>query len=145
MQRLSPRLAVGLFGLALLLLLGASTGCSKESGKGIISGKVTYKGEAVPGGILKVHSATGETIQGDIRRDGTFQVSGVPPGSAKVTVDNSALAEQLTNPGAKAYIEKSPNMGLYREIPARYADTASTDVIWEVKRGKQTLNAELKD
>src|SRR5207248_11303532 len=71
-----------------LLAVGAGLvtliGCG--SGRGDLSGKVTYKGQAVKSGSVFVKGSDGIEKQGAINADGTYVVEGITGGSAKLSV-----------------------------------------------------------
>jgi hypothetical protein len=66
-------------------LLGLAAGYSGEP-TGTIVGKVTYRGQSLPGGFVDFSSGTGKVVTGRIEPDGTFVVAGVPVGPASITV-----------------------------------------------------------
>jgi hypothetical protein len=77
-------------GGVLLLLLPAAAGCGP--GVGEVSGKVTYKGQALPDGTVTLLASDGRPYEGKIQADGSFTIQGVPVGPARVTVTSVAAA-----------------------------------------------------
>jgi hypothetical protein len=64
-----------------LLLLAA--GCS---GPGTVSGKVSYKGKALPGGtVLFIHEQKG-SFSCKIQGDGSYSIADVPAGTVRIAV-----------------------------------------------------------
>src|SRR5690242_7155152 len=81
-HRGSVRLVVRV-GLVVLLALALSE-CS--SGKGKVTGKVTYKGETVPAGTVAFYGKGDAVSSAPISPDGTYTATSVPLGEVKVTV-----------------------------------------------------------
>jgi hypothetical protein len=133
------------FGLATLLaalplvLVGCQGGGPPT---GVVSGTVTYKGQAVPGGRLFFTPAAGGTATpGPINADGTFSFGGIPVGSMVVTVEVSQSFDyrQMTNPGAP----KSPPKPM--KIPDKYKDPKKSPLTWDIRKGSQQKDIELTD
>jgi hypothetical protein len=90
-------LVAGAFLLAVL-----AGGCSKT---GTVSGQVTYKGEAVPGGFVNFIPQSG-TLEGTvfssaIDANGNYTATGLPVGPVKILVQNPGGAPLKSKPGAK--------------------------------------------
>jgi hypothetical protein len=80
-------------GLVLLLpVLAAVAGCG---GKRVaeVSGKVTYKNQPLPDGTVTLMAQDGQPYSAQIQADGTFTISNVPVGPAKVVVTSRAPDE----------------------------------------------------
>jgi len=127
-----PPLALG----ALLLALAAS-GCSKV---GTVSGKVTYKGEAVPGGFVNFvpesGAQEGTVFSSAIDANGYYTATGVPVGPVKVLVQNPGGAPLKSAQGVKPAPRK--------QYPTRYATPESSDLTLTVGGGSQTYDIDLK-
>jgi hypothetical protein len=145
-----------------LAVLWASVGCS---GKGNVSGKVTYHGQPLPGGTVAFApeaGGPGNSAQID-PKDGTYHVGRLPAGPMKITVTplkagGSGIAEVPGGrmpggppPGAQGM---PPDMfkrafenpeGTEVEIPIKYTTLEGTDLRYTVKSGDQEFNIELKD
>ncbi len=159
------RLGIGLLVLPLGL---TAAGCGASSGT--VTGKVTYQGKVVPGGTVSIIPAKGGFVSGDIQEDGSYTISKVPVGSAKVTVDTEALKpasasapmQAMGNAGYYAKMPKpspdSPGGGKigvgpklsqgdpkrYVAIPRQYSDAEKSGLSLTVKSGKNEFNIDLK-
>lgn len=67
---------------SLLLWFLLVSGCGPSNGT--VSGKVTFRGELVSDGTILVF-AGGNVFEGEIQ-NGVYEISGVPPGEAKIAV-----------------------------------------------------------
>jgi hypothetical protein len=110
------RLSIGLFGV--MLLIGCNT--SKVQ-KGTLSGTVTYKGQAVNGGALRLFNSSGsDAATIPLNQDGTFRSSDVPAGEYKVVIEPSAGSSgppaQNLSPEMKERLQKA-NMSQPATIP----------------------------
>jgi hypothetical protein len=128
-------------GLVLCILLPLLAGCGR--GWGNVSGKVTYKGQALPKGTITFFDETNQAVSSGIGADGSYAVSKVAAGKVKIAV---ALPMPIFMAGDKegaaraaAERKKLPN------LPARYADYEKSGLDREVKRGDQTLDLDLTD
>jgi hypothetical protein len=73
--------------LFLFALLAPLFGCSS---RGTVSGKVYYKGKALPGGDVRFFPENqGGSYYASIASDGSYSLSKLPPGPTKVTVSFS--------------------------------------------------------
>src|SRR5262245_54663268 len=85
--------AAGCAVLALAVL--AVSGCGKP--KGELTGTIKYKGKELTWGDIQLQAADGSAIPGTIEKDGTYRISNIPPGLAKIRVsqvDYEAQAKQ---------------------------------------------------
>lgn len=105
---------------SLIVCLAAAILCLSGCGGGgyagtPVKGKVTIAGKGpLPGGLIQfVSLANPDAISGgQIRPDGSFDVSDAPLGECKVVIDNSHL-----NPSKGSAAVKGPGMGM-RKGPA---------------------------
>jgi hypothetical protein len=130
---LSSKAGVYAPGAFLLCVLTLNAGCSP--GTGTVSGKVTFKGEALPGGMvtitpLKVGSTA---FQGQIQPDGSYSVQNIPVGEAKVII--------TTQPP----LGKIQLLGPYVKIPDRYRDAEKSGFSVKVERGDNKLDLPLEE
>jgi hypothetical protein len=73
--------------LAFGLLAACVVGCSNGGVKKVtVPGTVTYKGEPLRSGILRVVSTGGEFATAPIHADGTFTLTDVVPGEVQVGI-----------------------------------------------------------
>lgn len=133
---------VALVAVALTLV----TGCG---GKGTVTGKVTYAGKALPYGSVQFQGSGGVLV-GEIQPDGSYTVSGVGTGSAKISVtcQDPKYADYMRAVSAAARDPKGPKpKGRpedFDKIPSRYSDFEQSGLTYEVKGGTQTHNIDLK-
>ncbi|MBY0229878.1 MAG: hypothetical protein K2W96_11405, partial [Gemmataceae bacterium] len=79
---------VALLAFCLVLVGCSGKGANRQSK---VSGKVTYNGNPVTGGLMTWHFSEGRSVPITIEPDGNFSASQVPSGEATVTVDNEML------------------------------------------------------
>jgi hypothetical protein len=134
--------------IALLLF----TGCG---GTGDLSGKVTYNGKPVVYGTVVVMGSDGITKSGTIQPDGSYTVSGIRTGTAKIAVSSPQPPGSVppkkggrdredddkppvNDPPAPPEVIKN-----WVPIPNKYGDPAKSEITVEVKSG-QKFDIELK-
>lgn len=139
----------------LLLLSGALmvAGCGGSS-VGTISGKVSYKGQALKGGTVSVIPKSGPVQSSTIAEDGGYRLAKVPVGPAQIAVETESLRpkEQKSLPGPYAKAPKDalpPGLVMgdakhYVKIPEQYADAEKSGLSLDVKSGKNDHNIDLK-
>ncbi len=142
--------------LGALALVGALAvvGCGGGGGRGTVSGKVTYKGTALKGGRVIYSSATGANTAADIGEDGTYTAQLVPTGPAKISVQTSYLQMARARGYAPPKDQKAPegyqmggdpNMAKrFVKIPDQYENADTSGLTYDVKRGDQKHDLELK-
>jgi hypothetical protein len=83
--------------VALVALL--LTGCGPKGKKtGVVTGKLTYKGQPVNGAALLLYTASGgdtAVMTVPVSQEGEFRISDVAPGEYKVVVQGTAGAQQV--------------------------------------------------
>ena len=122
---------VAVVAIAILLLSGWIVLC-EHSRMGTLTGKVTFNGKPLPGGLITLTTtADGEvrTYPGRIQKDGTYTVPNVPAGPAQVSV---ATINVLHLPDAI-------------RIPRRFADAGRSGLAVEVRGGTQDFPIDLQD
>jgi hypothetical protein len=150
----------GRVALAFALLLPA-VGCAPS--KGAVFGKVTYKGEPLPGGQVRFESPDG--VGGNSAninpKDGTYRIEGlaqkhmqvavipyqepyIPP-QAKLGPPPGAPEVPGGGPGfgPKAAAEASGAKSV--PIPSKYQSAAQSGIECDVKGGSQEFNIDLKE
>lgn len=126
---------------ALLACFGLlAAGCSSDPKGGTVSGKVTLNGAPVSGVKLVFidAAAKGTPMEyGTVTRDdGTYEITGLAPGSYKVTAQ-----KLVARPGAKLPEEADPEqieasgMGM-NSLPAKYAEPGNSPLNATVKEGE---------
>jgi hypothetical protein len=145
--------------LALLLPL-CLAGCSST---GTVSGKVTYKGEALRQGVVQFVAADGWTSSAMINEDGTYRIANLPPGLFKLAVEtHPGLAQGsrlTTGPGGGRWrlkgstepkeVEKAvppppQQVSGLPKLPAKYTNVQTSGLTCEVKAGRQTHDIDLQ-
>jgi hypothetical protein len=135
----------------MLLLTLAGAGCSSS---GTVSGKVTYKGEAVGGGTVLFVSEGRGSVSVQIGTDGTYTAEKVPTGAVQIAVETQSLKGSEPPPQATRQMppaglalpkeaENSPIYGSragarrYTEIPKKYSDPKTSGLTCTVSGGNQ--------
>jgi|SRR5579884_79280 len=153
-----------LVSLCLLLfpLSALTLGCSRE---GTVSGTVSYKGERLNRGTVTFFPEKGSgTYQSVIGNDGTYSISKLPPGPAKVAVSVPAagIPPGVIRGRAADKIEKAlkkgeaggdkaaggdkpaePKSKSGSPIPDKYANPDKSGLSLEVTGGKQVFDIKL--
>jgi hypothetical protein len=121
--------------LGLVMLPGCGEGPGTE-----ITGTVRFDGEPLTGGKVTFYhpSKPGRNVTATIQPDGTYKIMAVPAGKVKVTV--VALP-----PLRKHRDARRPHTDLnLPNIPLKYSDPETTDLVCPVRGGSQTFDIELK-
>src|SRR5579883_847848 len=124
-RRRSPWVILGI-GMVLALMAG----CGPYTGT--VTGKVMYKGNPLPGGIVTFIHPDGRIGQGQIQEDGSYTVAQAPGGEVKCTVATvkpipgvpKSLASRL--PGGGKPSEPIYPAGKYVPIPQKYGSAATS-------------------
>jgi hypothetical protein len=129
------------------LLLLAAAGCGNT---GTVSGRVTYKGEPVPGGVITFYGANGRTDSGRIEADGRYAVYQAPLGEVKVTVVRPKVGppprvfkgrEPPRHPDAAGSAPAPSDKVMI--LPDRFKDPSTSGLTVTVKGGSQTTDIDL--
>jgi len=138
---LIPRRA-GLYVLVFSVLSLAAGGCG--GGTGTVSGKVTYQGKALPGGYVNFMSEDGKSNikTSQIKEDGSYSVSGLSIGPAKISVQGLSARRLADLPGQGGKDAKVQQKEVY--VPPQYGNTETSGLKYEVKPGSQPYDIELK-
>jgi hypothetical protein len=138
----------------------ASSGCGGGLQIGQVTGRVTFGGKNVPGGIIMFHPANGPTAVGDIRNDGTYTLTTIKPGDGaiigmhRVTIQSTRVGSgQLVEPKR---FEDELNKGTSGNkilvpgkvewlVPQRYSQLDTTDLRATVQLGSQTIDFAISD
>jgi hypothetical protein len=147
-----------IFVLALAPLL---VGCSS---KGTLSGKVFYKGNPLPGGTVTFEQQFG-AFNSAIKDDGSYQVTGLEPGPATITVSSpdppaspppgkssmEASVEKAKSRKVEIPPEVAKHLGdpdaarrRYMSIPSKYKDPKQSGLTYTVKGGSQSYDIQLE-
>jgi hypothetical protein len=152
-MRLSARGGPGKWLGALALAVSLIVAGCGGGGKGTVTGKVTYKGQALKGGRVSFAASNKQTVLADIKEDGTYTAPDVATGPAKVSVQTSYM-KQLSRTSRSYKVPEGAPPGLggrdpdlakrYVQIPDNYEDPEKSGLTYDVKRGSQDHNIELK-
>jgi hypothetical protein len=134
--------------LAAALALAALplAGCG---GTGSVSGKVTYNGAPLPYGSVQFLTPGGAFVA-DIGPDGSYSLSGVPAGPARVSVtcQDPRYAEHMRQLAAHGRDPRSPaprgRFDDFNKIPSRFNDPTTSGLAFEVQSGSQAWDINLK-
>jgi hypothetical protein len=139
---LFPRRA-GVSVLAVALLVLAASGCGNRTGT--VSGKVFYQGKPLPGGNVNFMSeGPSATVKSStIQSDGSYSVSGVPVGLAKITVQGLAQRRLAEFKGQGGSTEQREQKEIF--VPPHYGNAELSGLQFDVKPGSQSHDIELKD
>ena len=137
-----------------------------------VSGKVTYKGAPVTGGVVGFFApgAEGGGYSATINPDGTYRASNVAAGEVAVTVETETLNPNIKQTaytggtgkgpgggggpagGAPKKMSSSPRPGnaakseaVYVKIPGKYAKKDTTTLKANLKAGNNTVDLDLAD
>jgi hypothetical protein len=106
----------------------------KPADKGSVSGKVSYKGKPVTGGLIVFTGADGKEVKFDVSADGTYMTKELKAGEYMVAVDTENLNKD----------QEKPNPA-YVKIPAKFRDAKTSSLKIEVRKGEQTQDLDLQD
>jgi len=132
-----------------LCLAFSATGCGRKTAT--ITGKVTFKGQPLNGGVVAFLSTDGSAASGLIDPDGMYTVAKVHVGEAKVTVQSMPTPPMMVNPmtvkpkpaGAAEDSDEAGELP-YVRIPERYLDKNKSGLSYTVQEGEQEFNIPLK-
>ncbi len=148
-------------GLLVALSIALAAGCrSGSNAPAHVSGKVTYKGEAVPAGVVTFH-APDQDYTAMLKPDGTYEIDAAP-GDIVVTVDTEMFNLHRNVPaygkGAgqamdQQRLEAEKKMGRpvgqdapkYVKIPDKYTKREASPLKTTLKAGKQPYDIPLTD
>jgi hypothetical protein len=121
-----------------LLLLGVA-GCGST---GEVTGKVTYRGQALGSGVVAFHWPDA-TRTSAIDADGRYTIHQAPVGPARVTVETipPPPAGGKKGPQQSTVVVDGappPPPGAYVAIPPRYKSPDESGLTYTVVRGRQT-------
>src|SRR5262245_12661212 len=113
--------------VAALLLAVVASGCG--GGAGEITGVVRLGGRPLTSGSVTFIDARGETFGDAIAPDGSYRVTGLAPGTARIGV----RSHPRVPPGLSG--QREADDGSPRS-PARYEQPARSGLTWDVRPGR---------
>ena len=155
--------SIAVFGLMALLASGCSGGGPKRPPLGKVSGTVTYKGKPVSGAVVSFmmerapRAATGTTDSNGNYKLTTFDTNdGALVGTHKVTVtkiplpasgesSKSNTPDDLAKIIAEGKFEEFMKKTKNEEIPAKYANIATSPLQFTIDSGDNEKKIELED
>jgi hypothetical protein len=137
-------------GLLCVVAILAASGCGRPN-TAAVSGKVTYRGQPVPGAlILQAADAEAGTAPAVYRAaigpDGRYSTCGVPDGAYRAAVAPAPASFAGPMPGSTGMppgVKATPLTHV--DIPARYLWPGTSGLTLEVKGGSMTRDFSLTD
>ena len=137
-----------------LAFVAAVVGCSPKPPRtdvAVLTGTVRYQGRLLGGGTIRAvvtGGATAGIYQTVIRADGTYRLE-CPPGTLRLAVETASMklagAKTVVNPRTnRPEIVIGSGGTSYVEVPAKYADPATSGLTAELGLGEQIHNLELQ-
>ncbi|MDD3587547.1 MAG: hypothetical protein PHQ75_10235 [Thermoguttaceae bacterium] len=137
--------------LGLVLSLVFLSGCGKSLPLGSVTGTVTYQGKPVADGkitfvVAGTRDGMARIVNGQIVEASTFKKGdGIALGQAQLSIFADKIVGQK-----KVHGEEDPNTVLtvdIRElaIPKKYTQIETSELTFEIKKGKNVINLELTD
>jgi hypothetical protein len=133
-------------------VLGLVCGVFGCGGQGDVAGKVTFRGQPVTAGTVRVQGPDNLIHDGAIQADGSYAVSAVPVGPARLLVHvvDPELEKFMQAVGKRhlgqtgASPPRPPNPAKRSRVPARYDDFDTSGLRLEVKPGTNPYDIALK-
>ena len=133
--------------LALVLVIAAmASGCSRKGDleTAPVSGKVTYRGKAVPTGTVMFVPNAGPAATGEIGTDGSYKLTTYSAGDGAVLGTHKVTITALQGMGDA--LPEQRNATPPPLVPVKYLSGETSGLTADVKRGsKNEVNFELKD
>ena len=130
----NPSASARVLGMAAFVLM-AFAGCTHEAKKISVDGRISYKGQPLTSGFLKLVGPEGGYTGAMIQPDGTFSITGVAPGENKVGVRE---APQSSRPGSNE--PKTPPVTL----PAKFHDPETSGVVVSIAPDAKEITIDMK-
>lgn len=114
-------------------------GCSDKNKRFTVQGSVSYQGKPLSAGLVRLYMAEDRKASAKIQSDGSFTVTDVLPGEAKVTVEPEDPAEKMRRmmspEGGPQGAAPKPAPPPTVSLPAKYQDVTTTDLIFTLEPG----------
>lgn len=130
--------------LCLAVLILFSTGCGDRVKLGRVSGRITYKGQPVPSGVITfLPNPSGPPATAAIQSDGTYTLQTPDVGDGAMLGKHAVMIMALRETPAMGPEEREPLPPPI--IPIKYGNTSTSGLTAEVNEGDNTIDFELKD
>jgi hypothetical protein len=132
--------------LLVFATINVAGGCSKKGGMETapVSGKVTYRGKAVPTGTVMFVPGDGPAATGEIGSDGSYKLTTFSPGDGAVIGTHKVTITALQGFGNALPEQRSATPPPL--VPAKYLSGETSGLVAEVKpKTKNEVNFDLKD
>jgi hypothetical protein len=126
------------FILAALSATLALTGCSSGKKSFTLKGSVSYKGEPLTAGVLRLHMADNHMSVATIQPDGSFEATDVVPGEAKLTLEENTRIRRVGPFGRQGGKKKASV-----PIPPKYKEVDKSGLVFTLKAG-DPLNIQIE-
>jgi hypothetical protein len=141
---------------ALIVVLLVVPGCGVPRAR--VHGTLKYEGKPLGGALITFFSADNATFTARTRSDGTYQVTGFPQGTVRVSVqipkprpksrpEPGSVQKANQEAGLKSWQERkqlddpaSPRI----KLPARYGNPETSELSFELKEPDQDYSVDLK-
>ena len=108
-----------------------------------VSGKVIFKGEPLPSGVVAFQGDKGWVGNSNIN-SGVYEIKGIPVGDVKITVQTFQPSPSVVPPNTPPSEVALPSQK-FIEIPFHYADFQSSPLRFVPKAGRQTHDIQLEE
>ncbi len=131
--------------IALLAVLAAVAGCG--AALGTVTGKVTYRGDAIKQGTVLLFGSDGQVWSTLIDRTGSYRLTNISPGPARVAViTHPRVPPGLSHPWRST--AGADRTGLrraaeYVPVPERYGNPEQSGLKFMVHGGEQVYDIPL--
>jgi hypothetical protein len=130
----------------LFVVVFLAAGCAKKGGMETapVSGKVTYRGKAVPTGTVMFVPTEGPAATGNIASDGTYKLETYTAGDGAVIGTHKVTITALQDMAGALPEQRSPTPPPL--VPAKYLSGETSGLVAEVKpKTNNEVNFDLKD
>lgn len=137
-------------GLSLALSFMLTLGCGEDAPPELaeVTGKVTYKGKPVPGGMIVFLSEDGKRFVSPIKRDGSFSLKS-PLGPVKAAVVTRQPSGDGMNDNERPAVREVPPLPPGTDPkslpPKNYERFETSGLSYEVTQSGQTIDVTLAD
>lgn len=130
---------------AALALLVVATGCSGDRMKTYtVTGKVTYKGKAVPNGTVNfIPSGPGPSATGELQKDGTFTLKTYAAGDGAVAGKHKVVVVAMADQKDALPEARSPTPPSI--VPNKFTSLATTTLTADVLEKDNVIDFDIKD